>query len=103
MRQSPKGNWRSAQPIRDMGSSPRTRAQEERETEMKTPSDRTIKRRLKELRTQIDNSKDPAVSRISYAMECGIRWAREETVDWPTPAETARDLAVTLHRELAPK
>ena len=60
----------------------------------------TIKRRLKELRNQIDNSKDPAVQRISYAMECGIRWAREETVGWEAPAVIARDLAVMLRREL---
>ena len=64
------------------------------------PHDRTIKRRLKELRNQIDNSKDPAVQRISYAMECGIRWAREYTVGWEAPAVTARDLAVMLRREL---
>lgn len=67
---------------------------------IKMKSERTIKRRLKELRAQIDSTKDPAVERISYAMECGIRWAREETVGWEPPAETARELAVLLRREL---
>lgn len=66
----------------------------------KIPSDRTIKRRLKELRTLIDYSKDPAELRIAYAMECGIRWAREETVDWDSPVQTARDSATILRREL---
>lgn len=64
------------------------------------PHERAIKRRLKELRSQIENSKDPAVQRISYAMERGIRWAREETVGWEAPAVIARDLAVILRREL---
>jgi len=64
------------------------------------PSNRTIKRRLKELRAQIDTSKDPAVHRISYAMECAIRWARQKTEGWEPPAKTARDLAVMLRKEL---
>jgi hypothetical protein len=64
------------------------------------PSERTIKRRLKELRKLIDASKDPAERRIAYGMECAIRWAREETVGWEAPVVTARDLAVMLRNEL---
>jgi hypothetical protein len=64
------------------------------------PHDRTIKRRLKELRLQIDASKDPAIKRISYAMETAITWASSKTVGWESPAATARDLATILRREL---
>ena len=64
------------------------------------PSERTIKRRLKELRRLVDTSKDPAEQRIAYGMECAIRWAREETVGWEPPVETTRDLAGMLMREL---
>ncbi|TSA40189.1 hypothetical protein D4Q85_00190 [bacterium] len=64
------------------------------------PSDRTIKRRLRELSTQISMTHDPAVRRVSYAMECAIRWARQATEGWDSPAETARHLAVMLRKEL---
>lgn len=64
------------------------------------PPDQTIRRRIKELRTLIDTSKDPAEQRIAYGMECAIRWAREKTVGWEAPVVTAHDLAVMLRREL---
>jgi hypothetical protein len=64
------------------------------------PSQRTIKKRLKELRVLIDNNPDPAVQRIAYGMECAIRWATERTVGWEAPAITAVDLAGMLRREL---
>lgn len=67
---------------------------------MSIPSDRTIKRRLKELRTQINNSPDPILTRISYAMECAIIWARTDTVGWDSPIVTAGDLAKILRKEL---
>lgn len=70
---------------------------------MNKPSDRTIRRRLKELRRQIDSSKDLTVQRMSYAMECAIRWATEETHGWEPPAETARNLARMLRDELKVK
>jgi len=68
---------------------------------MSIPSQRTIKRRLKELRTLIDTNKDPAVTRIAYAMECAIRWATLDTVGWEPPAATAIELAGILRRELS--
>lgn len=67
---------------------------------MSKPSERTIKRRLKELRTLIDNSKDPAEHRIAYAMETAIYWATTDTLGWERPVETAIDLAKILHKEL---
>ena len=67
---------------------------------IQVPSERTIKRRLKELRKMIDTSKDPSEQRIAYGMECAIRWAREETVGWEAPVVTARDLAGMLRKEL---
>lgn len=63
------------------------------------PSDRTIRRRLKELRALIDTSEDPAERRIAYGMERSIRWARQETVGWEAPVVTARDLTKMLHDE----
>lgn len=70
---------------------------------MSIPSQRTIKRRLKELRTLIDTDPDPAVQRIAYGMETAIRWATENTVGWEAPAVTAKDLAVMLRREIDAK
>lgn len=68
----------------------------------KMKSDATIRRRLKELRAEcIDGQADPVLMRIAYAMECAIRWAREDTVGWETPANEARLLAEMLHREIA--
>ena len=67
---------------------------------MSIPSQRTLKRRLKELRTLIDESKDPAQQRIAYAMETAIRWATEDTVGWEAPVICAKDLATMLRREL---
>lgn len=67
---------------------------------MSIPSQRTIKRRLKELRTLIDTSKDPCVTRIAYGMECAIRWAIEDTSGWPSPEEEALILGDILRREL---
>ena len=67
---------------------------------MNGPSERTIKRRLKELRTLIDTSNDPAVQRIAYGMETAIRWATEKTVGWPPPAVEAELLAKILREEL---
>ena len=67
---------------------------------MSIPSQRTIKKRINELRVLIDTSKDPAITRIAYGMECVLRWAIEDTVGWDSPAQTAKDLAVMLRREL---
>ena len=63
------------------------------------PSERIFGRELQRLRTQIDNSKDQIVTEISYAIESAIRWARENTVDWPLPAALARELADLLRKE----
>ena len=67
---------------------------------MSIPSKRTIKKRMKELRSLIDNSKDPVVQRIAYGMETAITWATEDTVGWEAPAVTAADLAFLLRREI---
>ncbi len=67
---------------------------------MSIPSQRTLKRRLKELRTLIDASKDPAEQRVAYAMETAIRWATEDTKGWEAPVVCATDLAKMVRREL---
>jgi hypothetical protein len=64
------------------------------------PSQRTIKRSLKDLRAMIDSSEDPAVTRIAYGMECAIVWATSDTVGWEPPAKVAQDLAKMLREEL---
>ena len=69
---------------------------------MSIPSQRTIKKCIKELRVLIDISKDPAVTKIAYGMECALRWVIEDTVGWETPAQTVKDLAAALHNELKP-
>ena len=45
---------------------------------MSIPSQRTIKRNIKELRVLVDASKDPAFTRIAYGMECALRWSIED-------------------------
>ena len=64
------------------------------------PSRSTIRRRLKDLRTLIDTTKDPYEARIAYAMETAIRWATEHTVGWQPPAKEARILAAMLKTDL---
>ena len=60
----------------------------------------TIDRRLKELRTLIDTSKDCYEVRIAYAMECAIRWATLKTTAWEKPVDTAKSLAKFLKQDL---
>ena len=64
------------------------------------PSQRTIKKSLKELRKLIDEHQDPAVQRIAYGMETAIRWATEDTVGWEPPAKDAISLARLLNSEI---
>lgn len=64
------------------------------------PSRRTIRRRLKDLRSLIDKSPDPCEQRIAYAMETAIRWATEHTVGWMPPEQEARELARMLRNDL---
>lgn len=67
---------------------------------MSIPSEKTIKKSLKDLRTLVDESRDPAVQRIAYAMETAIRWATEDTKGWPKPDQEAKLLAKMLREEL---
>ena len=64
------------------------------------PARSTIRRRLNELRSLIDTTKDPYEARIAYAMETAIRWATERTVGWPPPAKEARFMAALLKTDL---
>ncbi len=61
------------------------------------PSERTIKRRLKELRAMIESPKSSeAETRLAQAAEHGIRWATEDTVGWHSPADECRLLSELL-------
>jgi len=60
----------------------------------------TIRRHLRDLRRGIDQSTDPVFLRIAYAMECAVRWAREDTVDWPSLRVEAEIEAKLLKDEL---
>jgi len=64
------------------------------------PSDRAIRRSLKELRELIDTSKDPIETRIAYAMETAIIWATSKTVGWPKMVDDARLMASRLRNEI---
>ncbi len=68
---------------------------------MSIPSERTIKRNLRKLRQLIDESKDPIETRIAYAIECAMTWAREDTT-WEADylVREAKDEASCLHKEL---
>lgn len=64
------------------------------------PSKSTIRRRLKDLRDFIDaEDSDPLETRIAYEVECAIRWARENTVAWPSPLQSARETAELIRQE----
>ena len=63
-------------------------------------SDRRVSQALKDLRDLVEEDADPIVRRIAYAVEQGIRWAREDTVGWPDPANDVRADAALLRQEL---
>lgn len=67
---------------------------------MAKKSDGTIKRNLRELRKFIDSSDDPIATRIAYAMETAVRWATEDTVEWPGLLKQAQDEAELLRKQL---
>lgn len=52
-------------------------------------SDSTIRRHLRQLRKLIDSTDDPALGRMAYAIECAVRWSREDVVGWPGLCEQA--------------
>lgn len=63
--------------------------------------DRTVRRELNRLRRiGIEGNGDPALTRVSQAIEYGIRWAREETRGWDLPLEEAGSLAAIMRQEL---
>jgi hypothetical protein len=64
-------------------------------------SDALVKRELRRLRRFIDSSNDPIDRRIAYVVETAIRWARQDTVGWPTPLKDALANADLLRTELA--
>jgi hypothetical protein len=65
-------------------------------------SDAIVKRHLRALRRLIDDDDtDVMTRRIAYEIECAIRWAREDTVKWETPVESAISGAALLASELA--
>ena len=64
------------------------------------PSQRTIKRHLKDLRALIDANDDPCGHRIAYGMETAIRWVVEDTTGWGKMSDEAVILANILRNEL---
>lgn len=66
-------------------------------TQEKGPSASTIRRRVAELRKFIETpGSDPVAVRVAYEVEQAIRWAREDTVGWPTPLASACATAVLI-------
>ena len=59
-----------------------------------------IKGNLKELRELIDNTDDIILARIAYEIETAVRWARENTVNWGTLVEQAKEATSILRQEL---
>jgi hypothetical protein len=57
-----------------------------------------IKRELAKLREQVEQNDDPVLSKVSYIMECAIRWAVEDTVGWDSPSKDARKFTEDLRR-----
>ena len=52
------------------------------------PSQRTVRRRLRELRVLIDDPKtDKLTARVAYTVEVAIRWATQQTSGWESPRE----------------
>jgi hypothetical protein len=61
-----------------------------------------VRKALKELRMVIDGHPDTATQRIAYAVECGIRWATEETAGWSYPAQDAISAGELIKSDLSP-
>jgi len=80
-------------------SAKRTAGSLKRVVRMPGPAMSTVRSHLRRLRKLIDESKDPHEQRIGYAMECAIRWAREDTVGWGRMDNEAKLLAGMLRRE----
>lgn len=61
----------------------------------------TIRKHQRELRALIeDESTDLLTKRIAYEIDLAIRWAREDVVGWPSPAQQAKEAAALLRRTL---
>lgn len=60
-----------------------------------------VRKAIKELRQFIDADNEGMIAtRIAYAMECAIRWATEDTVDWLRPVDEARANAAILRKDM---
>lgn len=64
------------------------------------PTKEKVAAELKKLRSVVENSNDPAETRIAYAMEHAIRWATEETVGWTKPHKEAAEFAKLIRSEI---
>jgi hypothetical protein len=60
----------------------------------------SIQKSVKALRKLIDSSPDPVVCRIAYAVETALRWATEDTHQWPRPEREVLEEADILRHEL---
>lgn len=63
-------------------------------------ADSTMRRHEKALRELVETDPDPVVQRVAYAMETALRWARLDTVGWPTPPVDAVEIARYLRKDL---
>jgi hypothetical protein len=63
------------------------------------PTKERIDREIRALRKVIDNDKDPLVTRVAYLVETSLRWAIEDTVDWPDRVQDVRDTAALIRSE----
>lgn len=65
------------------------------------PSKQQIKDALDDLRVLIhDPATDPITMWVAYAMETAVRWATENTTDWPSLTEEAQVEADLLRKEI---
>jgi hypothetical protein len=64
--------------------------------------ERTIQKALKQLRAEcIEQTHDPLLARVAYAMETAIQWARTDTRGWLSPAQEARVMAQLIANDLS--
>jgi hypothetical protein len=59
----------------------------------------TINRELRRLRKFIETDSDLLATRVAWAVEHAIRWAREDTGGWPSPLTSARSTVELIRKE----
>lgn len=62
------------------------------------PTKKMIENEIKELRKFIDTTNDQLASRLAYLVETSLRWAIEDTQDWPPRVQGCKETASIIRQ-----